>query len=142
MKEAHPILAGHARFREPDPVSGHSDGCGPPGRHRRWQRRSGAHAGGRTVPGGRVRHGEIDAAAGRVLVDADEPYYHRLFEPSAQEAVVVSDRVWAADLGPRLAGADSKFLAYVAARMSATHGASEDAAAFPARHPIDLLPIP
>ena len=48
-------------------------------------------------------------------------------------------------LRPRLAVADSKFPAYVAARTSPTHGASrvpEDAAAFLAPHPIDLLPIP
>ena len=43
------------------------------------------------------------------------------------DAADVNDRVWAADLGPRLAVADSKFPAYVAARTGATHGASEDA---------------
>ena len=48
-------------------------------------------------------------------------------------------------LRPRLAVADSKFPAYVAARTSPTHGASrvsEDAAAFLAPHPVELLPIP
>ena len=48
-------------------------------------------------------------------------------------------------LRPRLAVADSKFPAYVAARTSPTHGASrvpEDAAAFLAPHPVELLPVP
>ena len=63
------------------------------------------------------------------------------------EARVVSALLNAvpAYLRPRLAVADSKFPAYVAARTSPTHGASrvpEDAAAFLAPHPVDLLPIP
>ena len=48
-------------------------------------------------------------------------------------------------LRPRLAVADSKFPAYVAARTSPAHGASrvpEDAATFLAPHPVELLPIP
>ena len=86
------------------------DGCGLPGSHRRWQRRSGVQAGDRPVPGGRVRHGESDAAAGRVLLDADEPYYHRLFESRAQGRCSCQR--------PGLAVADSKFPACVAARTS------------------------
>ncbi len=112
-----------------------------------------------------------------VVLDADEPYYRRLFDRVLRALQGVTDRVEAAGLGtaylridrlerlhrgearavsallnavpaylrPRLAVADSKFPAYVAARTSPTHGASrvpEDAATFLAPHPVELLPIP
>ena len=102
-----------------------------------------------------------------VLPDAGEPYYRRLFDRVIRALQEVSDRVEAAELGTayacidgldRLYGGEARAVSAllnavpdylrprlaVAARTSATHGASrvpEDVAAFLAPHPIDLLPV-
>ena len=90
------------------------------------------------MPKSRVEEAELGTAY--VRIDGLE----RLHRGEARAVSALLNAV-PAYLRPRLAVADLKFPAYVAARTSPTHGASrmpEDAAAFLAPHPVDLLPIP
>ena len=76
-----------------------------------------------------------------VVLDADEPYYRRVFGQMLSALLNAAP----AYLSPRVGVADSKFPAFVAAWTCSGHGAfrvPEDVGDFLAPHSIGLLPIP